>query len=77
MKQKPKGVNASDLSRLRRWLVRLGLFLLIPSLLYLPFAMLGILPTEMFAIGGTSGLKIIGSFAVFGCLAAAVGFWDS
>jgi hypothetical protein len=70
-------VKASELSNLQRWLVRLGLLLLIPSLMYLPFVMLDFANADFLAIGGTSGIKVLGSCAVLGCLVTASGYWGS
>jgi hypothetical protein len=61
---------------LRRLLVRTGITLLVPSIIYLALGMLGLLPTEPLAVGESSGLKTIASVAVAGCLLAAVGYSD-
>jgi hypothetical protein len=53
-----------------------GITLLIPAALWLFGGMLGVLPTEMAEIAGYSGLRVIGSAAVGGCLLAAIGSAD-
>ena len=50
-----------------------GVSLLFPSLIWLVGGFLGVLPTDSAAIGGYSGLRVIGSVAVAGCLLAAIG----
>jgi hypothetical protein len=67
-------VNAKR--RLLRCLLFTGVSLLVPSALWLIGAMLNVVPTEMAAIAGYSGLRVIGSVAVGGCLLAAVGSAD-
>ena len=64
-------------SEMQVWLRRLGLLLLIPSLVYLPLAMFGSAPVDVLAVGGISGLKVVGSCAVFGCLISALGYWGT
>jgi hypothetical protein len=53
-----------------------GIALLVPAALWLIGGMLNVVPTEMAAIAGYSGLRVIGSVAVGGCLLAAVGSAD-
>lgn len=60
----------------RRWLVRVGLTLVVPSSLYFALGLVGLVPTEPFALGPSSGLRTIASLAVLGCLLAAIGYWD-
>jgi hypothetical protein len=62
--------------RFLKALTVVGVALLIPALLWLIGGMLQILPTEMAAIGGYSGVRVIGSLAVGGCLLAAIGSVD-
>lgn len=53
-----------------------GIALLVPAVLWLLGGMLGFLPTDSAAIAGYSGLRVIGSAAVGGCLLAAIGSAD-
>jgi hypothetical protein len=50
-----------------------GILLLVPSLTWLLGGFLGVFPTESAAIAGYSGLRVIGTVAVAGCLLAAIG----
>lgn len=34
----------------------------------------GVFPVDMFAIGLSSGIRVIGSFAIAGCLLSAIGY---
>ena len=62
--------------RLRTALVRIGVVLVVPSVSCLALAAIGLLRTDIFAVGGISGLRIVATAAVLGCLMAAVGYWD-
>lgn len=53
-----------------------GIALLVPAVLWLLGGMLGFLPTDIAAIAEYSGLRVIGSAAVGGCLLAAIGSAD-
>ncbi len=64
------------LTVVRRLLVRAGIGLTVPSVPFLALAMGGVVNADMFAIGGISGLRTVGSIAVLGCLMAAIGYWD-
>ncbi len=63
-------------ARLRTWLIRIGLVLLVPSLGLFSLGLAGLIDAERFALGQGSGLRVIAGFAVLGCLLAAVGYWD-
>jgi hypothetical protein len=67
-------VNAKR--RLLRGALIAGITLLVPALLWLVGGMLNLVPTEMAAIAGYSGLRVVGSVAVGGCLLAAIGSAD-
>jgi hypothetical protein len=67
-------VNAKR--RLLRGVLIAGITLLVPAVLWLVGGMLNLVPTEMAAIAGYSGLRVIGSVAVGGCLLAAIGSAD-
>jgi hypothetical protein len=62
--------------RLLRGALIAGITLLVPALLWLVGGMLNLVPTEMAAIAGYSGLRVVGSVAVGGCLLAAIGSAD-
>jgi hypothetical protein len=62
--------------RFLKALTVVGVSLLIPAVLWLIGGMFNVLPTEMAAIAGYSGLRVIGSVAVGGCLLAAIGSAD-
>lgn len=53
-----------------------GIGLLVPAVVWLVGGMLNVLPTEIAAIAGYSGLRVVGSVAVGGCLLAAIGSAD-
>lgn len=63
-------------SPVRRWLVRIGIALLLPGFLLLLAAMLGLFASDIFALGGISGLRVLASISITGCLLAAIGYWD-
>jgi len=37
--------------------------------------LLGIISLDLFSIGFSSGIRILASFAITGCLAGAIGYW--
>lgn len=59
-----------------RGLLIAGIALLFPALLWLIGGMLNVVPTEVAAIAGYSGIRVIGSVAVGGCVLAAIGSAD-
>lgn len=61
----------------RRFLVALGVTLIVPSVTWLVGGLAGILPTDAVAFAGHSGLRAIGSIAVAGCMLGAIGSWES
>ena len=61
----------------RRFLVALGVTLVVPSVTWLIGGLLEIVPTDAVAIAGHSGLRAIGSIAVAGCMLGAIGSWES
>jgi hypothetical protein len=61
----------------RRFLVALGVTLIVSSVTWLVGGLVGILPTDMVEIAGHSGLRAIGSIAVAGCMLGAIGSWES
>lgn len=67
-------VNAKNL--FLRGLLLVGLALLVPAVLWLIGGMLNMVPTELAAVAGYSGVRVIGSVAVGGCILAAIGSAD-
>jgi hypothetical protein len=55
-------------------LVRVGNSLTVLGCVALLLAMWGVVPAEFFAIGISSGIRVIGSVAIAGCLLSAVGY---
>ena len=53
-----------------------GTLLIIPAVMIIALQMLGFVRADLFAIGATSGIRVLASIAVFGCLMAAIGYWD-
>lgn len=62
--------------QLLRFLLIGGVVLLLPAALWLLGGMLGLFPTDVAQVAGYSGLRVIGSVAVGGCLLAAIGSAD-
>lgn len=65
------------MTHFRRFLVVLGVTLIVPSLTWLVGGLAGILPTDFVAFAGHSGLRVIGGIAVAGCVLGAIGSWDN
>ena len=63
--------------KLLRAVLIAGVTLLVPAALWLFGGMLGLFPTDVAQVAGYSGLRVIGSVAVGGCLLAAIGSADS
>jgi hypothetical protein len=38
------------------------------------FGLLGLIPLEIFALGLSSGIRVIGTLAISGCLLSAIGY---
>ena len=49
---------------------------MVPAVFWLLGGMLGLFPTDVAQVAGYSGLRVIGSVAVGGCLLAAIGSAD-
>lgn len=72
-----KSANQGALwNKLSRFLVGIGIALIIPALAVIALQMLGVIRSDLFAIGTTSGIRVVASVAVIGCLMAAIGYWD-
>ena len=55
-------------------LIRVGNSLTVVGCVALMLGLSGVLPTELFAIGISSGIRVIGSVAIAGCLLSAIGY---
>jgi len=51
--------------------------MLVPSSIYGALGMFGLVRTDILAIGATSGIRVLASIAVLGCIMAAVGYWEN
>ena len=58
-------------------LIRVGNSLTVIGCLGLLLALLDIIPAQLFAIGMSSGIRVIGSVAIAGCLLSAMGYGAS
>ncbi len=63
----------NGIARYRRWLLVVGIILLVPSLLLLFGEMSGMLTNDLLPDFLQFSLRSLGSFAVAGCLLAAIG----
>ncbi|HMM65989.1 MAG TPA: hypothetical protein PKC03_03515 [Dokdonella sp.] len=66
-------MNANAKSRIRRTLLAAGVILLVPSLVLLFGEMSGALSNDMLPGTLQFSMRSLGSFAVAGCLMAAIG----
>ena len=57
-----------------RVLIRVGNSLTVIGCVGLLLAMWDIIPAQLFAIGISSGIRVIGSVAIAGCLLSAMGY---
>ena len=55
-------------------LIRVGNSLIVIGCVGLILALWGVIPAEFFAIGISSGIRVIGSVAIAGCLLSAMGY---
>lgn len=62
--------------RISRILIGFGVLLIVPALIVIALQMLGVIGSDLFALGATSGIRVVASVAVFGCLMAAIGYWE-
>lgn len=59
---------------IQRMLVLVGNTLTVIGCLGLAMSAIGVIDPEQFAIGISSGLRVIGSVAITGCLFSAIGY---
>jgi hydroxyethylthiazole kinase-like sugar kinase family protein len=57
-----------------RVLIRVGNSLTVIGCVGLLLGLLDIIPAQLFAIGISSGIRVIGSVAIAGCLLSAIGY---
>jgi uncharacterized membrane-anchored protein len=57
-----------------RWLVLVGNTLTLLGCISLLLGVSGLIPTEPFAVGISSGIRTLGSIAITGCLLSAIGY---
>jgi len=55
-------------------LIRVGNTLTVIGCVGLVLGLLDIIPTQLFAVGISSGIRVIGSVAIAGCLLSAMGY---
>jgi hypothetical protein len=55
-------------------LINVGNTLTIIGSIVLIFGFIGLIPLEIFALGLSSGIRIIGMVAIMGCLMSAIGY---
>lgn len=65
---------SASLHRIQRLLVLVGNTLTVTGCLGLALAAIGVIDPELFAIGISSGVRVIGSVAIGGCLLSAIGY---
>lgn len=57
-----------------RILINVGNTLIIIGCATMSFGLLGLIPLEIFALGLSSGIRVIGTLAISGCLLSAIGY---
>jgi hypothetical protein len=57
-----------------KMLIRVGNSLALIGCVGLMLGLLGVIPAQFFAIGISSGIRVIGSVAIAGCLLSAMGY---
>lgn len=57
-----------------RLLINLGNTLLTIGCLVLIFGLIGLIPLDIFALGLSSGIRVIATLAIAGCLLSAIGY---
>ena len=55
-------------------LIRAGNSLTAVGCVGLMLALTGVIPADLFAIGISSGIRVVGSVAIAGCLLSAIGY---
>jgi hypothetical protein len=57
-----------------RLLINVGNTLTIIGCLVMFFGVIGLIPLDMFALGLSSGIRVIATLAIMGCLLSAIGY---
>lgn len=65
--------RAKDL--IQKVLITFGLILILVSCAIMFIGLLGVFSLDFFAIGFSSGIRILASVAITGCLVGAIGYW--
>lgn len=55
--------------------ITFGLILILASCTIILMGLLGVFSLDLFAIGLSSGIRILASVAITGCLVGAIGYW--
>ena len=55
-------------------MINVGNTLLVIGCTTMIFGLLGLIPLEIFALGLSSGIRVIGTLAISGCLLSAIGY---
>jgi hypothetical protein len=61
--------------RIQKVFITFGLILILVSCSTIFMGLLGMFSLDLFAIGFSSGIRILASVAITGCLAGAMGYW--
>jgi hypothetical protein len=56
-------------------LITFGVILILVSCAIILMGLLGVFSLDLFAIGLSSGIRILASVAITGCLVGAIGYW--
>jgi hypothetical protein len=60
---------------IQKLFITFGLFLILASCAIILMGLLGVFSLDIFAIGLSSGIRILSSVAITGCLLGAIGYW--
>ncbi len=57
-----------------RLLINVGNTLIIIGCLVIVIGLIGLIPLDIFAVGLSSGIRVIATLAIMGCLLSAIGY---
>ena len=60
---------------IQKLLITFGLILILASCVIILMGLLGVFSLDIFAFGLSSGIRILSSVAITGCLVGAIGYW--
>jgi hypothetical protein len=60
---------------IQKLLITFGLILILASCAIILMGLLGVFSLDIFSIGLSSGIRILSSVAITGCLVGAIGYW--